>query len=137
MRQMDDILSPYVRKFLAFSSMTDLKDLSKVIENIAPEQKILSSVLQSPEDTEFERKLRELKFRQELRKDWILFILKDVVVFSAALVFIFAFGGYSLFTLIRESSFNDEKKFAISVSLIVTGLLSFIAGKAWQPPSSK
>ncbi|MBC6429468.1 hypothetical protein FM036_00710 [Nostoc sp. HG1] len=52
---------------------------------------------QSQEDVELERKLRELKFKQELRKDWILFIVRDVVIFPAAILFIFAVSGYSLF----------------------------------------
>ncbi|MCW5317824.1 hypothetical protein GTQ43_29840 [Nostoc sp. KVJ3] len=53
--------------------------------------------LHSQEDVELERKLRELKFKQELRKDWILFIIRDVVIFPAAIFFIFAVSGYSLF----------------------------------------
>ncbi|RCJ23579.1 hypothetical protein A6S26_00685 [Nostoc sp. ATCC 43529] len=53
--------------------------------------------LQSQEDAELERKLREIQFKQELRKDWIVFIVRDVVFFSAAIFFIFAVSGYSLF----------------------------------------
>ncbi|MBD2435816.1 hypothetical protein [Nostoc sp. FACHB-110] len=58
--------------------------------------------LQSKEDAELERKLRELQFRQELRKDWILFIVRDVVIFPAAILFIFVITGYTLFTLIHR-----------------------------------
>jgi hypothetical protein len=53
-------------------------------------------------DIELEQKLRELKFRQELRKDWILFIVKDVVVFAATVIFMFAAAGYYVFTLINN-----------------------------------
>ncbi|MEH1871289.1 hypothetical protein [Nostoc sp.] len=71
--------------------MTDKIDLSQIIANKADEN------LQSQEDVELEPKLRELKFKQELRKDWILFIVRDVVIFPAAILFIFAISGYSLF----------------------------------------
>ena len=108
--------------------MADLRDVSQIIENIGDKPLIPSSVnLQSQEDADLERKLRELKSKQELRKDWILFILRDVVVFSATLLFIFAVAGYSLFTLSRGSSSREEKKFATSVlTIIVTGLVIFV-----------
>ncbi|MEH1890884.1 MAG: hypothetical protein V7K92_16035 [Nostoc sp.] len=81
--------------------MTDIRDLSKVIASKGDNPLIISIVnLQSQEDSELERKLRELKFKQELRKDWILFIVRDVVIFPAAILFIFAVSGYSLFTQI-------------------------------------
>ncbi len=110
--------------------MADLRDLSQIIENIGDKPPIRSSVnLESQEDAELERKLREIKYKQELRKDWILFILRDVVVFSAALVFIFVIAGYSLFTLSRGSSSREEKKFATSVlTIIVTVLVIFVIG---------
>ena len=114
-------------KLLASSNMTDLTDLSKIIANKGDKPLILSSVnLQLQEDADLERKLRELKSKQELRKDWILFILRDVVVFSTALGFIFAVAVYSLFTLLRVRSSQDEKKFATSaLTLILTGLVVF------------
>ncbi|MDZ8027291.1 MAG: hypothetical protein RMY36_031000 [Nostoc sp. SerVER01] len=78
--------------------MTDIKYLSKIIATTDNNPLVLSMEnLQSPEDAELERKLRELKFKQELRKDWIIFIVRDVVFFSAAILFIFAVSGYSLF----------------------------------------
>ena len=81
--------------------MTDRTDLSKIIASKGDNPLIISTVnLQSQEDSELERKLRELKFKQELRKDWILFIVRDVVIFPAAILFIFAVSGYSLFTQI-------------------------------------
>ncbi|MBD2559739.1 MULTISPECIES: hypothetical protein [Nostoc] len=78
--------------------MTDRTDLSKIIAHKGDNPLITSPEnLQSQEDVELERKLRELKFKQELRKDWILFIVRDVVIFPAAIIFIFAVSGYSLF----------------------------------------
>ncbi|MEI1375026.1 hypothetical protein PQG02_21610 [Nostoc sp. UHCC 0926] len=81
--------------------MTDITDLSKIIASKGDNPLIISTGnLQSQEDSELERKLQELKFKQELRKDWILFIVRDVVIFPAAILFIFAVSGYSLFTQI-------------------------------------
>ncbi|MBN3873478.1 hypothetical protein [Nostoc sp. JL33] len=83
--------------------MTDRTDLSKIIASKGDNPLIISTVnLQSQEDVELEQKLRELKFKQELRKDWILFIVRDVVIFPAAIFFIFAISGYSLFTQIHR-----------------------------------
>ncbi|MCL6750194.1 hypothetical protein KBT16_04055 [Nostoc sp. CCCryo 231-06] len=75
-----------------------MTDLSKMIASKGDNPLIVSEEnSQSQEDVELERKLRELKFKQELRKDWILFIVRDVVIFPAAILFIFAVSGYSLF----------------------------------------
>ncbi|MEH1904876.1 MAG: hypothetical protein V7L04_26610 [Nostoc sp.] len=83
--------------------MTDITDLSKIIASKGDNPLILSTGnLQSQEDVEVERKLRELKFKQQLRKDWILFIVRDVVIFPAAILFIFVVSGYSLFTQIHR-----------------------------------
>ncbi|PHJ56214.1 hypothetical protein VF14_26005 [Nostoc linckia z18] len=83
--------------------MTDIKDLSKIIATKGNKPLILSiGKLQSQEDAELERRLRQLKFKQELRKDWIVFIVRDVVFFSVAIVFIIAVSGYSLFTQIHR-----------------------------------
>ncbi|MEH2172454.1 hypothetical protein [Nostoc sp.] len=83
--------------------MTDITDISKRIASKGDNPLSLSPVnLQSQEDVELERKLRELKFKQELRKDWILFIVRDVVIFPAAILFIFAVSGYSLFIQIHR-----------------------------------
>ncbi|MGF1934669.1 MAG: hypothetical protein RM347_009745 [Nostoc sp. ChiQUE02] len=83
--------------------MTDRTDLSKIIANKGDNPLILSTVnLQSKEDVELDRKLREIKFKQELRKDWILFLVRDVIIFPAAILFIFAVSGYSLFTQIHK-----------------------------------
>ncbi|MHC5595310.1 MAG: hypothetical protein ACYTXC_04980 [Nostoc sp.] len=83
--------------------MTDRTDLSKIIASKGDNPLILSPEnLQSQEDVELELKLRELKFKQELRKDWILFIVRDVIIFPAAILFIFAVSGYSLFLHIHR-----------------------------------
>ncbi|GAA6620259.1 hypothetical protein [Scytonema sp. NUACC26] len=58
--------------------------------------------LSSSDDAVLEQKLRELKAKQELRKDWILFIVRDVVIFPTTILFILAVCGYSLFTLIKR-----------------------------------
>ncbi|MEA5576280.1 hypothetical protein [Anabaena sp. UHCC 0451] len=58
--------------------------------------------LPTKEDVELERRLRELKFKQELRKDWILFILKDVIIYAVTILFMFSFAGFYLFTLIHK-----------------------------------
>lgn len=58
--------------------------------------------LPSKEDVELERSLRELKFKQELRKDWILFLLKDVIIYAVTILFMFSFAGFYLFTLIHK-----------------------------------
>ncbi len=58
--------------------------------------------LASKEDAELERKLRELKFKQELRKDWISFLLKDVIVYSATVIFIFTVASFYIFTMITR-----------------------------------
>lgn len=58
--------------------------------------------INSKDDAELERNLRELKFKQELRKDWISFLVRDVIVYSATVIFIFAAAGFYLFTLIHR-----------------------------------
>ncbi|QSV61304.1 MAG: hypothetical protein HEQ29_21290 [Dolichospermum sp. LBC05a] len=55
--------------------------------------------LPDKEDIELERKLRELKFKQELRKDWISFLVKDVIVYSVTTIFIFTLAGFYLFRI--------------------------------------
>lgn len=90
-------------KLLAFSSMADIKDLSQIIASKGDKPLLLLPVkLLLPGDAELELKLRELKAKQELRKDWILFIVRDVVAFAVGILFMFAVGSYSLFTLINR-----------------------------------
>ncbi|MTJ48611.1 hypothetical protein FJR05_12375 [Dolichospermum sp. UHCC 0259] len=55
--------------------------------------------LPDQEDIELERKLRELKFKQELRKDWISFLVKDVIVYSTTMIFILVLVGFYLFRI--------------------------------------
>ncbi|BAZ28543.1 hypothetical protein NIES4074_09770 [Cylindrospermum sp. NIES-4074] len=83
--------------------MADIKDLSQIIASKGDKPLLFLSVkLLLPGDGELELKLRELKAKQELRKDWILFIVRDVVAFAVGILFMFAVGGYSLFTLINR-----------------------------------
>ena len=142
---------------LVFRAMADLKDLSNLTASLGDNPLVLSAVkegevssdtsetsqrgsgevIQSQEDAALNRKLREKKSIQELRKDWVFFILMDVIVFSAALIFILAVGSYSLFSFIKgDSSSSDEKKFAISVIalIVTTGLVSFVAGRSSASP---
>jgi len=78
--------------------MTNVKKLSQIIATKGENPIIISAVnKQSQEEAAFERQLRELQFKQELRKNWILFIVKDVVIYSVMMLFIFAVSGYSLF----------------------------------------
>ncbi len=82
--------------------MANVIDISKIIASKGDKPIVISMVnLQSQADAELERKLRELKFKQELRKDWILFLVRDVVIFPTAILFIFAISGYSLFVQIK------------------------------------
>ncbi len=54
------------------------------------------------EDRELERKLRELKFKQELRKDWISFLAKDIIIHSTTTIFILTLAGFYLFRIHRH-----------------------------------
>ncbi len=83
--------------------MENFIDLSDIISSKGERPIVVLSVnLQSQEDAVLERKLRELKTKQELRKDWILFIVRDVVIFPTTILFILTISGYSLFTLIKR-----------------------------------
>ncbi len=64
----------------------------------------ISSYTRPPdqEDIELERKLRELKFKQELRKDWISFLVKDVISYSVTMIFILTLAGFYLFRIHRH-----------------------------------
>lgn len=78
--------------------MKDVIDISRIIASKGENALIvLTENKQSPENSRLERKLQELKFKQELRKDWILFIVRDVVIYSAIILFILMASGYSLF----------------------------------------
>ncbi|MFM7366126.1 MAG: hypothetical protein ACKO11_16860 [Cuspidothrix sp.] len=58
--------------------------------------------LPDQEDIELDRKLRELQFKQELRKDWISFLVKDVVSYSITMIFILTLAGFYLFRIPRH-----------------------------------
>ncbi|BAY24065.1 hypothetical protein NIES2100_38580 [Calothrix sp. NIES-2100] len=80
-----------------FGTWEDKSDTEEIIDDIYSTRYVS---LPAKEDAELERKLRELKFKQELRKDWILFLLKDVIVYSATVIFIFTVAGFYLVTMI-------------------------------------
>lgn len=78
--------------------MTNVIDISQVIATKGEKPLIvLTQSKQSQENSKLERRLQELKFKQELRKDWVLFIVRDVVIYSTIILFILAASGYSLF----------------------------------------
>ncbi|GEM_PF-3234896 len=111
--------------------MANLKDLANLITNQDDKPMVLSTGdSHSQEDADLERQLRELRSKQELRKDWILFIVKDIVVFCTSVVFMFVVSGYALFTLLTDNSYNGEKKFATLVALLITACVSFAIGRA-------
>jgi nitrate reductase NapE component len=97
---------------------------------------VISKVnLQSQDDANLERNLRELKARQELRKDWLIFIFKYILGFLSAILVITLLGCYGFLILFRDNISLEEKKIATSIfSLIATGLLSFITGRATATP---
>jgi predicted transcriptional regulator len=83
-----------------FGVWQDERTTEEILKNIYDNRSISKSQLQ--ENLVLERQLRELKSKQELRKDWILFIVRDVVVLSVVFLFIFAISGYSLFAVIQR-----------------------------------
>ena len=86
-------------------------------------------------EAELDRQLRTEEERYKRRKDFLNFLVKDVAVFSSAIIFILAVGAYSLYTLVKDTSSVDEKQFAKTViALIVTGLISFVSGRATALP---
>ncbi|RUS99934.1 hypothetical protein [Trichormus variabilis] len=89
-------LQTFVQTFI---TEEDTRSTAEIIDDIYTSPTVNFS---TKEDVELERKLRELKFKQELRKDWILFIVKDVVVYPATMLFIFAIIGYYVFVLFHK-----------------------------------
>ncbi|MBD2694480.1 hypothetical protein [Anabaena catenula] len=89
-------LETFVQTFI---TEEDTRSTAEIIDDIYTSPTVNFS---TKEDVELERKLRELKFKQELRKDWILFIVKDVVVYPATMLFIFAIIGYYVFVLFHK-----------------------------------
>ncbi|MFK0732126.1 MAG: hypothetical protein ACFKPT_09310 [Gloeotrichia echinulata GP01] len=101
---------------LPIVSTTNNHPIERFVENVAtwederPTEENINNIytsryasVLSKEDAELERKLRELKFKQELIKDWISFLVRDVIVYSATTIFIFAVAGFYLFTLITRN----------------------------------
>ncbi|AUT02386.1 hypothetical protein CLI64_19415 [Nostoc sp. CENA543] len=78
--------------------MANIKYLAEIIATKGENPLIVSIINQNSQaDAELDRQLRELQFRQELRKDWILFIVRDLVIFSTTILFILLVSGYALF----------------------------------------
>ncbi len=92
----NDSVEPFVENVATWEDKHPTKE---IIDDIytTPYRSVLSK-----EDAELERKLRELKFKQELTKDWISFLVRDVIVYSATTIFIFAVAGFYLFILISR-----------------------------------
>lgn len=80
-------------------SWEDNRTTEEIIDDIYTNQNV---DLPTKEDLELERKLRELKFKQELRKDWVLFLVRDVIVFHSVVIFIFVVAGYYAFVLVNK-----------------------------------
>ncbi|WP_177176200.1 hypothetical protein [Trichormus sp. NMC-1] len=94
--QTNQPLESFVQSFITDE---DTSSTAEIIDDIYTSRTVNFS---TKEDVELERKLRELKFKQELRKDWILFIVKDVVVYPATMLFIFTIIGYYVFVLFNK-----------------------------------
>ncbi|HLO86124.1 MAG TPA: hypothetical protein VK203_14105 [Nostocaceae cyanobacterium] len=82
-----------------FKTWENEADTDEIIDNIYTDKTVH---LHTKEDAELERKLKELQFRQELRKDWILFIVRDVVLFPSTVIFILVIAAYFVFVLFNK-----------------------------------
>jgi hypothetical protein len=94
--QTNQPLETFVQTFITDE---DTGSTAEIIDDIYTSRTVNFS---TKEDVELERKLRELKFKQELRKDWILFIVKDVIVYPATMLFIFTIIGYYVLVLFNK-----------------------------------
>ncbi|TAE61255.1 MAG: hypothetical protein EAZ76_09375 [Nostocales cyanobacterium] len=72
--------------------------------NEIPHGEYLNLTFSTEADAELERRLREIKFRQELRKDWIIFLVKDVIVYATTVIFILTFSCLFLVQVLYPSS---------------------------------
>ena len=115
--------------------MADLKDLSKIIDNKGQSAIVLSSAnLQSEEEAKVERDLRQIKSNQDLKKEWVLFIInqtKDLVIFSLGIFLILRIDIYA-FSILQENSPSESKiRFAIAaLTATVSSLLSYLVGRS-------
>ncbi|MBE9231440.1 hypothetical protein IQ231_06995 [Cuspidothrix issatschenkoi LEGE 03284] len=89
--------------------LTDSNSSLDNLQNSHPPEELINDLQISPytrlpdqQDIELERKLRELKFKQELRKDWISFLVKDVIGYSVTMIFILTLAGFYLFRIHRH-----------------------------------
>ncbi len=109
--------------------MTELKDIANLIASQGDQPLRVSSI-------KFDYKNATSpninnKQKQELKKDWIFFIVRDVIIFAAVIIFVLTVGMYSLLIVFRAASPEDEKKFAISIiMMIMTGLIIFVTARA-------
>lgn len=102
--------------------MTDIKDLSDLISSQGDKPLILLSVAEN---------INAKKINQELKKDWVFFIVRDVIVFAAVVIFVLTVGMYSLLIVFRGAAPENEKEFAIVViSMIMTGLIIFVTARS-------
>jgi len=93
------IISTESNSTLSNSTLDNWQNTNTSAEIIDDIQIIPYSRLPDQEDIELERKLRELKFKQELRKDWISFLVKDVIAYSTTMIFILVLIGFYLFRI--------------------------------------
>jgi hypothetical protein len=68
---------------------------------------------------------------QRLRKDFLSFIVKDLLATCVAMVILVASAVIALVLLVRPSSTLEERRFAITIlSSTLTALVGFVYGKA-------
>jgi hypothetical protein len=73
----------------------------------------------------------ETERAQRLRKDYLSFIVKDLLATCVAMVVIVSSAAIALVMLARSSSSLEERRFAITiVSSTLTALVGFVYGKA-------
>ncbi len=89
---------------------------------------------QSQEEADFDRKLREIKAGQELRKEWFIFILnqsKDIIIFLLAVLIVLRIDIYAFTILQLDTSSESKVRFAIAaLTATVSSLLSYLVGRA-------
>lgn len=102
--------------------MTDVKNLTDLIANQGDKPLIISSEAEN---------IKAKQVKQELKKDWVFFIVRDVIVFAAVVIFVLTVGMYSLLIVFRGAAPENEKEFAIAViSMIMTGLIIFVTARS-------
>lgn len=82
-----------------FCDHQEISTTAEIVNDIFHDN-LLNLPIKTEADSELERRLREIKFQQEIRKDWIIFLVKDVIVYSATVIFILIFVSFYLFNII-------------------------------------